>query len=89
MTYAALTPNLKGYEAARAARAGEVAIFGSASETFCRRNINASIAESLERFAPVAEAARADGDPAARLRVLRDGLPVRGANRAVRGGRRH
>jgi hydroxymethylglutaryl-CoA lyase len=63
VVYAALTPNLKGYEAARAARAGEVAIFGSASETFSRKNINASIAESLERFAPVAEAARADGIP--------------------------
>jgi hydroxymethylglutaryl-CoA lyase len=63
VVYAALTPNLKGYEAARAARAGEVAIFGSASETFSRRNINASIAESLERFAPVAEAARDDGTP--------------------------
>jgi hydroxymethylglutaryl-CoA lyase len=63
VTYAALTPNLKGYERARAAGAGEVAIFGSASETFSRRNINASIAESLERFAPVAEAARADGIP--------------------------
>ena len=63
IVYAALTPNLKGYEAARAARASEVAIFGAASETFSRKNINASIAESLERFAPVAEAARADGIP--------------------------
>jgi hydroxymethylglutaryl-CoA lyase len=61
VTYAALTPNLQGYMAARDARAGEVAIFGAASETFSRRNINATIAESLARFAPVAEAARADG----------------------------
>ncbi|MCL5775414.1 hydroxymethylglutaryl-CoA lyase [Limibaculum sp. FT325] len=61
--YSALTPNLKGYEAARAAGADEVAIFGAASETFSRRNINASIAESLERFRPVADAARADGLP--------------------------
>jgi hydroxymethylglutaryl-CoA lyase len=61
VTYTALTPNLKGYEAARAAGADEVAIFGAASESFSRKNINASIAESLERFAPVAEAARADG----------------------------
>ena len=61
--YAALTPNLKGYEGARAARADEVAIFASASEGFSRANLNCSIAESLERFAPVAEAARADGLP--------------------------
>lgn len=57
--YAALTPNMKGFEAAIAARADEVAIFGAASEGFSRANINASIAESLARFAPVAEAARA------------------------------
>jgi hydroxymethylglutaryl-CoA lyase len=63
VTYAALTPNLKGYEAARAARASEVAIFAAASETFSQKNINCSIAESLERFAPVAEAAAADGIP--------------------------
>ncbi|WP_149142565.1 hydroxymethylglutaryl-CoA lyase [Gemmobacter caeruleus] len=61
--YAALTPNLKGYQAARAAGADEVAIFASASEGFSRANLNCSIAESLERFAPVAEAARADGMP--------------------------
>jgi len=61
--YAALTPNLRGYEAARAAGADEVAIFASASEGFSRANLNATIAESLERFAPVAQAARADGMP--------------------------
>jgi hydroxymethylglutaryl-CoA lyase len=61
--YAALTPNMKGYERARAARADEVAIFGSASEGFSRANINATIEESLARFAPVVEAARADGMP--------------------------
>lgn len=61
--YAALTPNLKGYEGARAARADAVAIFASASEGFSRANLNCSIAESLDRFAPVAEAARADGVP--------------------------
>jgi hydroxymethylglutaryl-CoA lyase len=61
--YAALTPNMKGYERARAARADEVAIFGSASEGFSKANINATIEESLERFAPVAEAATADGVP--------------------------
>jgi hydroxymethylglutaryl-CoA lyase len=63
VTYAALTPNLQGYAAARAARASEVAIFASASESFSRKNINCSIAESLERFAAVAEAARDDGMP--------------------------
>jgi hydroxymethylglutaryl-CoA lyase len=61
--YAALTPNLKGYQGARAAAADEVAIFASASEGFSRANLNCSIAESLERFAPVAAAARADGVP--------------------------
>ncbi|OAN73006.1 hydroxymethylglutaryl-CoA lyase [Rhodobacteraceae bacterium EhC02] len=61
--YAALTPNMKGLEAALAAGADEVAIFGAASEGFSRANINAGIAESLERFAPVAEAARAAGLP--------------------------
>ena len=57
--YPVLAPNLKGFEAARAAGATEVAIFGAASEAFSRRNINCSIAESLERFRPVAEAAKA------------------------------
>lgn len=61
--YAALTPNMKGYEGALAARADEVAIFGSASEGFSKANINATIAESLERFRPVAERAQADGMP--------------------------
>ena len=63
VTYAALTPNLKGFERALAAKAGEVAIFGAASESFSQKNINCSIAESLERFAPVAEAARQAGIP--------------------------
>jgi hydroxymethylglutaryl-CoA lyase len=59
--YPVLTPNLKGFEAARAAGADEVAIFGAASEAFSRKNINCSIAESLERFRPVAEAAGKSG----------------------------
>ncbi|MBY6004708.1 hydroxymethylglutaryl-CoA lyase [Salipiger bermudensis] len=63
VSYAALTPNMKGFEAAMAAKADEVAIFGSASEGFSRANINASIQESLARFAPVAEAAQARGVP--------------------------
>ena len=61
VTYWVLAPNMKGYEAARAAGANGVAIFGSASESFSQKNINCSIAESLLRFAPVAEAALADG----------------------------
>lgn len=63
VSYAALTPNMRGFEGALAAKADEIAIFGSASEGFSRANINASVAESLERFAPVAEAARAAGLP--------------------------
>lgn len=63
VSYAALTPNMRGYEAARAARADEIAIFASASEGFSQANINCSIAESLERFQPIAQAARADGIP--------------------------
>ncbi len=58
VSYAALTPNMRGFERAMAARADEVAIFGSASEAFSRANINCSISESLERFKPVVEAAR-------------------------------
>jgi len=61
VTYAALTPNLRGYRDARAAGADEVAVFASASEGFSRANVNATVAESLDRFRPVAEAAAADG----------------------------
>ena len=60
VSYAALTPNLRGYERAREARASEVAIFASASEGFSRANLNCSISESLERFAPVIQAAKVD-----------------------------
>lgn len=66
VSYAALTPNMRGFEDAVAAGADEVAIFGSASEGFSKANINATIEESLERFRPVAAAA------------LERGLPVRG-----------
>jgi hydroxymethylglutaryl-CoA lyase len=61
VAYPVLVPNLQGLEAAIAAGAEEIAVFGAASETFSRRNINCSIAESLERFGPVAKAARARG----------------------------
>ncbi|KEO51542.1 hydroxymethylglutaryl-CoA lyase [Thioclava pacifica] len=60
ISYAALTPNMKGYEAAKAAGADEVAIFASASEGFSRANLNCSISESLDRFAPIMEAAKLD-----------------------------
>lgn len=61
VTYAALTPNLRGYLDARAAQAGEVAIFAAASEGFSQANLNCSVAESIERFRPVMQAAAADG----------------------------
>lgn len=66
VTYSALTPNLQGFEAALAAGAQEVAVFGSASEAFSQKNINCSIAQSLVRFEAVLEAAQ------------RAGIPVRG-----------
>ncbi|MDH4564169.1 hydroxymethylglutaryl-CoA lyase [Pseudomonas sp. BN411] len=61
VTYAALAPNLKGFEAAVEAGVKEVAVFAAASESFSQKNINCSIAESLERFVPVMEAAKANG----------------------------
>src|SRR6185437_12761180 len=64
--YSVLTPNLQGVQAALAAGAQEVAVFGAASETFSQKNIHCSIAESLQRFEQVTEAAR------------RHGVPVRG-----------
>jgi hydroxymethylglutaryl-CoA lyase len=59
VSYAALTPNIKGFERAIKANATEVAIFASASESFSQKNINCSIAESLERFKPIMQAAKA------------------------------
>ena len=59
--YSVLTPNLKGWEAAVQDRPDEIVVFGAASEAFSQKNINCSIAESIERFAPVVEAARAAG----------------------------
>ena len=66
VAYTALTPNLRGFEAALAANADEVAIFGSASEGFSLNNINCSIKESLVKFAPVVKSG------------LKHGIPVRG-----------
>ncbi len=59
--YSVLTPNMKGLEAALPTRPDEVVVFGAASEAFSQRNINCSIAESIERFAPVVELAHAKG----------------------------
>ena len=61
VSYPVLTPNMKGYEGAREAKADTVAVFGAASESFSQKNINCSIEESLERFKPVFDAAKADG----------------------------
>ena len=61
VNYPVLAPNLQGFEAALAAGAAEVAVFAAASESFSRKNINCSIAESIERFVPVFEAAKARG----------------------------
>ena len=57
--YSVLTPNMKGFEAALLSKPDEIVVFAAASEAFSQRNINCSIAESIERFRPVAEAARA------------------------------
>lgn len=59
--YSALTPNMQGFEAALAAQVDEVVIFGAASEAFSQKNINCSIAESIARFEPVAQAAKEAG----------------------------
>ncbi|MFJ4134192.1 hydroxymethylglutaryl-CoA lyase [Pseudomonas cyclaminis] len=61
VTYGALTPNLRGFEDALAAGVKEVAVFAAASEAFSQRNINCSISESLERFAPIMTAAKLHG----------------------------
>ena len=63
ITYTALTPNFKGFEGALAAGVDEIAIFGAASESFSQKNINCSIAESIERFRPVIAAAKANEIP--------------------------
>src|ERR1041384_3779548 len=92
VSYPVLTPNLKGFEAARAAGATEVAIFGAASEAFSRRNINRSIAESLERLRPVArQHLRLARGRRAQLRRLGRGsrrLPLRGRRLGQRRNRR-
>jgi hydroxymethylglutaryl-CoA lyase len=74
--YAALTPNLQGFERALMAGADEVAVFASASEGFSQKNINCSVADSLQRFQPVLQAAPRRDDPGARLCLLRHRLPL-------------
>ena len=59
--YIALTPNIQGFERARAAGVDEIAVFAAASETFSQKNINCTIEESLNRFIPVINAAKAEG----------------------------
>ena len=59
--YSVLTPNMKGFEAAVTSKPDEIVVFASASEAFSQRNINCSVAESIERFAPVVAAAKAAG----------------------------
>ncbi len=79
VVYSALTPNLRGYEAARAAGMDEVAVFAAASEDFSRKNINCTIAESLERFRPLLDAAKADGMPVRGYVSCVTGCPYSGA----------
>jgi hydroxymethylglutaryl-CoA lyase len=79
LIYSALTPNLVGFEAAMAAGADEVAVFGAASETFSRKNINCSIAESLQRFQEVMRAAQQRGVPVRGYVSCVLGCPYEGA----------
>jgi hydroxymethylglutaryl-CoA lyase len=74
-----LTPNLKGFEGALASKADEVVIFGAASEAFSQRNINCSIAESIERFRPVAQAAHANKIRVRAAVSVAFGCPYQGA----------
>ena len=77
--YSALTPNMQGYARAVAARADEVAVFGAASESFTRKNINCSIEESLERFRPLVQQAQQDGIPVRGYVSCVLGCPYEGA----------
>lgn len=79
VTYAALTPNLKGFERALAVNADEVAVFAAASEAFSQKNINCSIDESLARFAPIIEAAGSIGIPVRGYISCALGCPYSGA----------
>lgn len=78
VAYSALTPNMKGFERALAAGADEIAVFAGASESFSRKNINCSIVESLERFAPVLQAARQRNIPVRSYVSCAVGCPYEG-----------
>ena len=77
--YSVLTPNLKGFEAAVADRPDEIVVFGAASEAFSQKNINCSIAESIQRFAPVVAAAREAGIAVRGAMSCTVGCPYEGA----------
>jgi hydroxymethylglutaryl-CoA lyase len=79
VVYSALTPNMVGFEAAMAAGADEVAVFGAASESFSQKNIHCSIAESLQRFEPMLQAARLRGVPVRGYVSCVLGCPYEGA----------
>ena len=76
--YSVLTPNVQGYEAAVPFKPNEIVVFGAASEAFSRKNINCSIEESIERFAPVVQAARAAGIPVRGAMSCAVGCPYEG-----------
>lgn len=78
VTYAALTPNIQGFERAISVQANEVIIFAAASESFSKKNINCSIEESLERFRPVIEAAKAHNIPVRGYTSCAVGCPYEG-----------
>jgi hydroxymethylglutaryl-CoA lyase len=86
--YSVLTPNMKGLEGALAAQADEVVVFAAATEAFSQRNINCSIAESIERFRPVVEAAHAAGVKVRGAVSCALGCPYQGEVERRRGGRR-
>lgn len=79
VTYAALTPNLQGYERAIAVKANEVAIFAAASEAFSQKNINCSISESIQRFEALITAAKAQQIPVRGYISCVAGCPYSGA----------
>ncbi|WP_119420568.1 hydroxymethylglutaryl-CoA lyase [Desertibaculum subflavum] len=78
VSYQALTPNLKGFEAAMAAGTPEVAVFAAATESFSKRNTNCTIAESLERFEPLLAAAKQQGVPVRGFVSVVCGCPFEG-----------
>ncbi|OZY86444.1 hydroxymethylglutaryl-CoA lyase [Cellvibrio mixtus] len=79
VTYAALTPNLQGYERAIAVNANEVAIFAAASEAFSQKNINCSISESIQRFQTLIDAAKSQHIPVRGYISCVAGCPYSGA----------